>query len=454
MKKLLVTTLVLGMFAAMLGGCSSSSADTGAATETAAVEEVLSEASAETTAARSEGVTLSFGLHQAAVPSSGILQEICEDFEAETGIKIDLQIAPDGQWKDMLNVKLGANEAPDLFCTDVTPASIKSVVNPEENCLDLTDEEFVSRMTPATRDCFTYNDRVYGTSLNGNKMWLYFYNKDVFERLNLEVPTTYEEFKNVCQAIKDDGMVPIYEATPSAWHQVLPLFECAGSYLEDDPDLYEKLNNNEIDIKDVEGLNTIIHQMNEFAELGFYGEDYLSNNIEEDMAHFAAGECAIVLNTQGWGEMIQEEYPEMEGKIGFFVMPWNDNQVLGVNPSGGGIFGYKKTEHEAEVRQFINYISSPEVLQKYHEGNPNSMELGFEGIEAKYPQEYLDYFDSLEKEMVMQVGVTYVDPNWNAIGKDIEAMYAGMMTPEEVLEGISQKRLDSAILQNDPAFTE
>lgn len=152
-------------------------------------------------------------------------------------------------------------------------------------------------------------------------MWLYFYNKEIFEELNLEAPTTYEEFKNVCQTIKDAGVVPIYEATPSGWHQVLPLFESAGSYVKDDPDLYEKLNNNEMDIKDVEGLNTVIQQMNEFAELGFFGEDLLSNNIEEDMARFAAEECAIVLNTQGWGEMVQQEYPETKDKVGFFVMP-------------------------------------------------------------------------------------------------------------------------------------
>lgn len=82
------------------------------------------------------------------------------------------------------------------------------------------------------------------------------------------------------------------------------------------------------------------------------------------------------------------------------------------------------------------------------------MEVAFVDVEPKYPQEYIDYFDSLEKQVVMQVGVTYIDPNWNAIGKGIEAMYAGMMTPEEVIEGISQKRIDSAALQNDPAFAE
>lgn len=446
MKRFLSVALSLCMTAGLLTGCS------GGATGSTGTQSSAVPSQAE--AASSGGATLTFGLHQAAVPVSGILQEICEDFEKETGIKIDLQVAPDGQWKDMLNVKLGANEAPDIFCTDVSPISIKSVVNPEENCLDLSNEEFAARMTDEAKANFSYNGKLYGTSVFGNKMWLYFYNKDIFDKLKLNVPTTYEEFKTVCQTIKDSGVVPIYEATPSGWHQVLPLFESAGSYLKSDPQLYEKLNNNELDIKTVEGLNNVARQMNEFAELGYFGDDLLSNNIEEDMSNFAAGNCAIVLNTQGWGEMVQSEFPETKGKVGFFVMPWNDNQVLAVTPAGGGFFGYKKTQHEAEVRKFLNYLSSKDVMQKYTDGNPNSMETPFTDVKAKYPQEYLDYFDSLERQLAMQVAVTYVDPNWSAIGKDIEAMYAGMMTPEELIEGVSQKRIESAKLQKDPAFGE
>ena len=49
-------------------------------------------------------------------------------------------------------------------------------------------------------------------------MYFYLYNKDIFEELNLEVPTTYNEFKDVCQTILDAGITPIYEATTNGWH--------------------------------------------------------------------------------------------------------------------------------------------------------------------------------------------------------------------------------------------
>lgn len=37
----------------------------------------------------------------------------------------------------------------------------------------------------------------------------YFYNKEIFAELNLEIPTTWEEFKNVCQVIKKAGYIAV-----------------------------------------------------------------------------------------------------------------------------------------------------------------------------------------------------------------------------------------------------
>ena len=46
----------------------------------------------------------------------------------------------------------------------------------------------------------------------------------------------------------------------------------------------------------------------------------------------------------------------------------------------------------------------------------------------------------------------YIDPQFMDTGKDIEAMYTGAMTPEEVMENISRRRAEQAELQKDPAW--
>ena len=52
----------------------------------------------------------------------------------------------------------------------------------------------------------------------------------------------------------------------------------------------------------------------------------------------------------------------------------------------------------------------------------------------------------------MQVGVSYIDPQWMDVGKDIDAMYSDIMTPEEVFENIDIRREEQAELAQDPAW--
>lgn len=403
---------------------------------------------------KKESVTLTFGSHQSGLPTSGIVQELAQDFEKETGIKIDFQISPDAQWRDLLKVKLDANEAPDIFCADADPLSLYSRLRPDENCLDLTDQEFVKRMDPSVLPSISHENKVYAITFPGKKIWVYCYNKQIFADLGLEIPKTYEEFKDVCQKIKDAGITPVYEATQNGWHQVLPLFETGPMYENKYDDLYKKLNNNEMNIAEIEELELIITQLQEFADLGFYGTDFLSNSIEGDREAFANGEVAMSLQGIGWPAEVESQYPETKDNIGIFVMPWADNQVLGINPASNAYFANSKSKYKEEVLKFFEFLARPENLKKRLEGQPDQLELCWPEIPSRYPKEYSEYLDNLEKGTVMQAAVSYVDTQWMEVGKDLEDMYAGGMTPKEVVQSIANRRDEQAKLQKDPAWNK
>ena len=181
-----------------------------------------------------KSVTLTFGSHQSGLPTSGIVQDLAKEFEAETGIKIDFQISPDAQWRDLIKVKLDSGEAPDIICVD-TPVGLTSNIHMDQYSVELTGQEWVSRMEDSARSAVSVDDKVYGITFPGAKMYFYLYNKDIFSRLGLEAPVTYEEFRTVCQTIQDSETTPIYEATTNGWHQVLPLLHspmrCLSSHL-------------------------------------------------------------------------------------------------------------------------------------------------------------------------------------------------------------------------------
>lgn len=430
LKKVMSAVLIGAMSASVFIGCSSSSSSS---------------------ASDNEGnITLTFGSHQSGLPTSGVVQDLAKEFEEETGIKVDFQISPDAQWRDLLKVKLDSGEAPDIFCADADPLNLVTRVNPEKNVLEVTNEEWVSRMDKNVIPSISYNDKVYGITFPGKKMYFYIYNKEIFEKLGLKVPTTYEEFKNVCQKIKDSGITPIYEGTQNGWHQVLPLFETGAMYQAKHKDLYEKLNKNEMDLDSVPELLTIIKQLKEFSDLGFYGDDYLSNSVENAKEAMAKGEVAMFIAESAWRNEVKSDFPDFDiTKLGMFTMPWGDNQTIGVNPASNAYFINKNGKNVDAALKFFEFLARPESLQKRLDGQPGLSEVCWPEIKSKYSEEDQKYIDSLEKGMVVQAGVKYIDSQWMEIGKDLESMYTGAITPEEVLKIIIDRRTEQAGLQKD-----
>lgn len=400
-------------------------------------------------------VTLTFGSHQSGLPTSGIVQELAKDFETETGIKIDFQISPDAQWRDLIKVKLDSGEAPDIICVD-TPIGLASSLHMDQYCPELTDQPWVSRIEKTTLASVSVKDKVYGITFPGAKMYFYLYNKDIFKKLGLSVPTTYKEFLSVCQTLKEAGYTPIYEATTNGWHQVLPLFETGGLWLNQDPDMYEKLNENKIDLDGIPSLLNIIKQLDECAKSGYFGEDYLSNAWENAKEAMATERCVMTVAELGFRGQIEKEYPDFKAteKLGAFVMPWGDNQEIGVNPASNAYFINKDSKYIEEAKQFFDFLARPENLQKRLDGQPELSALCWPEITSKYTKEDQAFLDSLKKANVVQTSVNYIDSQWMDVGKDLESMYTGAMTPEEVLKTIMERRIEQAKLQKDPGWVK
>lgn len=402
-----------------------------------------------------KSVTLTFGSHQSGLPTSGIVQDLAKEFEEETGIKIDFQISPDAQWRDLVKVKLDSGEAPDIVCVD-TPIGLASSIQMQNYSVDLSDQEWVERMDESARSAVSKDGKTYGITFPGAKMYFYLYNKDIFNDLGLEAPTNYEEFKNVCQTILDAGITPIYEATTNGWHQVLPLFETGGLWLADDPEVYDKLNANEVDLDEIPHLLPIIEQLQECAEAGYFGEDYLSNAWENAKEAMATGRCAMTIAELGYRGDVEADYPDFKAteKLGAFIMPWGDNQTIGVNPASNAYFINKDSEYVDEAKQFFEFLARPENLQKRLEGQPDLSAVCWPEIKSKYSEEDQAFLDSAEKANVVQTSVNYIDSQWMDIGKDLEAMYTGALTPEGVLETIMDRRTEQAELQKDPGWVK
>jgi raffinose/stachyose/melibiose transport system substrate-binding protein len=84
------------------------------------------------------------------------------------------------------------------------------------------------------------------------------------------------------------------------------------------------------------------------------------------------------------------------------------------------------------------------------------MTLPFPGLKGKFTPELQAFFDAHKDKRgtVYQTAVSYVNPQWMDIGKDLVSMFTGAMTPEDVLKSIDQRRTDMATTAKDPAWSK
>jgi raffinose/stachyose/melibiose transport system substrate-binding protein len=195
--------------------------------------------------------------------------------------------------------------------------------------------------------------------------------------------------------------------------------------------------------------------LKEFSKLGFYGDNYLSNSVENAKEAMAKGKAAMFISESAWRNEVKVDFPDFDtNKLGIFVMPWGDNQAIGVNPASNAYFINKNSKHSAEALKFFEFLAKPENLQKRLDGQPGLSEICWPEVPSKYSKEDQAYIDSLKKGMVMQAGVKYIDSQWMDIGKDLEAMYTGASTPQDVLKTIMNRRTEQAKLQKDPDWNK
>lgn len=381
--------------------------------------------------------------------------ELGEKFTEETGIKIDYQIIPSDQYSNLLLTKLNTGECTDLFGSQAGQFDIVSQLNIEKNAIDLSDQEWVSRLDPLAAVEVSVNGKVYGQPIQDTSaVWALAYNKNIFADLGLSPPTTYAEFKNVCDTILASGVTPIYECVSDGWHHTLWFPELGPAIEKAEPGTMDKLNNNETTFAESKTAAQIIEQIKDMVDSGYWGDNYMDNAFSDAAKNIAGGSYAMFLANQGFpGEVAAIDSSFSPDDIGYFPMPLADNQILNINPVCPTRFVYSGSANSAAAKQYLEFLARPENLQYMIDNVPKYNTLPISGAKDKYSDNIRAFYDSYpEHGTVYQTAVKYVNPQWMEIGKEVTNVILGQTDTQKMLENIDKNRADQAAAVDDPAW--
>ena len=403
-----------------------------------------------------DGITLTYMTSQGWVFESEMA--LGQQFEEQTGIHIDYQVIPADQYFTVLKTRLNSGEGPDIFGGQSGVSDLVLQYDVERNAVDLSEEPWASHFDPLVAAQATVKGKLYGLTVWATTAttWVVNYNTAIFEEHGLSVPTTYDEFKTVCQTLLDAGIQPLYEPFSDGWHHVLWFPELGPRYEQVTPGLADALNANEATFAGNETMLTVLQQYKELYDMGCMGQNALSDAFSERTNVMANGSAAMILANLTFPQEVEADHPEVPAdSFGQFVMPLADNQVLNVNPAGPTKFIYSGSAYIEEAKQYFNFLTQTENLQYLIDNTPTMQTLPFEGLDLQpklLPNQEAFLNAHTDRGTVYQTAVNYVNPQWMDIGKDLTALVTGAMQPEDVLESIDKRRTDFATAAQDPAW--
>lgn len=293
--------------------------------------------------------------------AQALATSVVKAFEtANPDIKVTVEGRPAGSEGDnLIKTRLQTGSMTDVF--DYNTGSLFQQIAPEKNLAELGDD-----VTGAVQDSFKPQASAgdvlygvpYGTAFGGGVM----YNKDVYTKLGLSVPTTWAEFISNAEAIKASGVAPVIQTYGETWTSQLFVLGDFHNLAAAEPDWAEEYTTNKAKYAtDPVAIRGFEHQQ-EVHDKGLENASFASDELADGMRQLASGEGAMYPILSNQITTLLTAAPDAKDRIGFFALPGDDAASNGLTAwFPNAVYIPKSTEGDelAASKKLAAFIASP-----------------------------------------------------------------------------------------------
>lgn len=302
------------------------------------------------------------------------LREIAKDFEKENpNVHVKVVNVPNAG--EVLKTRVLAGDVPDVV--NIYPQSIELQEWAKAGYFeDLSNKDYLKRVKNHYADKYAIDGKIYNIPYTANAYGIY-YNKDKFKELGLKVPETWEEFEELVDTIIAKGETPFAIAGADTWtlngyHQLALATSTGGGKEANDYLRFSKPNA----IKSSDSvLKDDFRLLDLFRKKGAMQTNWQGAGYTDVVGAFARGDALMTPNGSWAITAINAQDPKFN--VGTFPFPGKQKgQSLTI---GAGDLAWSissSSKHKKEANAFVEYMSHPEVMQKYYDvdGSPTAIE--------------------------------------------------------------------------------
>lgn len=275
-------------------------------------------------------------------------------------VTISIETRPGGTEGDnIVKTRLATGEMPDVFYYN--SGSLLQALNPAETLVDLSGEPWIGNLAESFLPTVSSGDAIFGvpyeTAMGGGIL----YNKKVYEKLGLKVPTTWDEFVANNEAIKAAGIAPVIATFGDTWTSQLFVLADFYNVQAAIPTFAQDFTANKVKFATTPAALAGFQHMEQGFKDGWWQQDYATAKFEQGLKMLADGTGAHYPMLTFALSTVAANWPDQVKDIGFFAQPGTDAAKNGATIWMPAAAYIPKTSKNIDVaKDYLGFMASKE----------------------------------------------------------------------------------------------
>jgi len=292
-------------------------------------------------------------------PSSTSIQSFIPDFEAETGIKVNVSETPYGEahQKQLLSYqqKAGTYDVAQFDNSFLMPFCQAQAMAPLDGYLGDSSEYDIADFSQSQQDYGKCNGETLGLTLSTEPM-IQWYRTDIYEKLGLTPAKTWDEYYNNAKKVQNAGYGgQIIGFGPNvSWWWMTMVWSFGGN-------LYDDALNPTVNSKEAIAATDFLKKLMTVSPKGAS-----TANSDEVTSKFLGENIGAMINYSGYyGSVLDKSINKNEGKIGTAPMPKGSADITHL--AGWNIGIPKDAKNPTAAWKFLEYVLGKTNAKTYLE---------------------------------------------------------------------------------------
>lgn len=306
--------------------------------------------------------------------TADVANALVDAFEAKNpDVSVKVETRPGGGDGDnLVKTRLSTGTMDDVFLYN--SGSLFQQIDPAKNLTPLTGEAFASRIDDSWKPNVSAGNDLYGvpfgTSFGGGVL----YNIPVYTELGLSVPTTWQQFIDNSQKIKDSGkgVAPVVQTYGDTWTSQLFVLGDFHNVAAAEPTFADDFTANKAKYATDPAAIKGFEHLQQVHDLGLTNADFASATNADGLRMVADGTGAQYPMLSAVVAGLQTAAPDKVGDVGFFALPGDDAATNGLTAwAANGLYVPKSTTGAKldAVKQFLDFMTTPEACDVQSKAN-------------------------------------------------------------------------------------